>query len=280
MKIKLHIDGREYEATLPDGWEGLTRKEWRALLLLRGSVKVKREIERSAPNALIYYEREVITGIELISYTQVLAALKVLTGWPAKQAMYMTPEACAMAAQEMPWCVLKHSHAKSYMPRVGMWLGPKQMLGNLTWERYALAEEALRGWGEAAQGADEKAMRKKERSLYAVLYAPMGYWKPWIGRVNMLLAHVVRRHTLTNCLMNYSGMREAVMEVYDRVFNGPKGGQQRADQMRRLTIALSGTKFGDMRHTRTENVHNVLAYLTMMEEERIERERAAAARKK
>jgi hypothetical protein len=279
VKITLHIDGKEHTAVLPDDWESLTVKQWRAVLQIRGNVRVKREIERSAPGALIYYEREVITGIEIVHYTPVLNAIKELTGWPEKIAMYLTPDACAMAVMEMKWCVMGQGHAKTYMPRVGMWRGPKAALVDLKWEQYALAEEALRGWGEAAQGADEKAKLKKERSLYAVLYTPMGYWMPWFARLNMHLARMVRRDKLTHCLMNYAGMREYVMDIYPRVFAGGKGGTPRPDQMRRLTIALAGSKFGDMRHTRKEGLHNVLTYLSMMEEERIERERAARKKK-
>lgn len=275
MNLLIEYDTTKYQLVLPDSWEGVTRKDWRAVMLLRQAMQATYSEVKPPRGSLFIKPRIERTGAAYASYPHFVDALFTATNWPKKLVVYITPDVCSAIIDEVKWCVDAPQHWTNMLPRIGVFKGVKSQLANMTWEQYAFAEEAFQDWKAAAKAQDEVRMVKAEKKLFAVLYTPFFYWAPWIGSLNKRLSFLVKRKSMQWSMLNYIGMREWLMNTYQYAFPKQNVGaaeeeiDEPSDDMRRLTISLSGTKFGNVKQTRKANLHDVMIFLNEAAEARL-----------
>lgn len=270
MNIEIAFNESKYQLQLPDSWENVTSINWKAVMHIRQSLKPTYSEIAPKKGSMFSKPRIERTGADYTSYPLFMDALFTAAKWPKKLAAYITPNVCSAIIEEVKWCVDAPEHSTNMLPRIGMFKGVKSQLANMTWEQYGFAEETYQAWRAMTKADDVEGMLKQEKKLFAILYTPFFFWSPLIGDINSKLIWAVSRENLRWCMLNYIGMREWLMNIYSHAF--PKSSSQAAssddsdeyepsDEMRRLTLSLAGTKFGDIKGTRRANVHDVLIFI-------------------
>lgn len=266
--LLITASGQRKEFVLPDSWIETTNKQWLHLLELRAAC-ASIELPMKEWASPLQPEHELVVA----NYVEAQKALKKLI--PAMDEL-LTPEVVEACVKQLGWLAQFPDHYKSMRPHFALiFRGPKDQLSNWTWIRYAIGDELVRRYAIAYQDNDVKAQKASLNKLFAVLYAPFGYWAPWIADLYAKAAVIIPLSWKLEALANYNGLRNWLSGVYPMFFTGGDG-DGGSDTMRRLTVAMAGGPFGTVRGVKSANIHDVCIYQEMKAEEMERMEQAKA----
>lgn len=251
--------GESKEYSLPDHWIDVGEKKWLDVLSLRAacSLILKPKSEWASP---LVEEHQVLVN-------DYLMARKHLGNMVPGMRMLLTPEVVEICVNEMQFLRSLPEHYKSMRPSFG-WIfrGPKDKLKDWTWGRYVFAEEGIKFYVAAVESNDQKLQKEAMNRIFAILYAPFGFWNPWIADFYLFIAKYLPVSWKSEALVNYQGIRTWLQSVYVRSFKGGSG-EEVEDAMSRLSIAMAGEKFGTIDKVMKAKMHDVMRYQDMLAEE-------------
>lgn len=253
-EIKIEYNGVTYSGSLPECWEDLSLKGYRAVqrggdwrLLLSRLCGIPKKVFR----AMLDFEVEAVLTPLCSSDPSVS---------PPGDEKPPTP-----FFYEVPF------HGRNFVPWLGVLKGRKSKFVNLTCGELAMSDlyfQAYNSFLADDQEADPKVQRKMLLGMLSSVYRLPGVpHREWMIPVWVFLLKLVPNRKLLCAYNNYWGMRQWMSGQYPRSYSGGGGGDDHG--WRGMFLDLAGEKFGTIEKIGRIKAHDVMTHI----EKSLERQR-------
>jgi hypothetical protein len=225
---------------VPDGWQGLTHKQWVAAIELKVVL---------SENSYLTNERKVRGYVCALSGAQHKKTLRKL-GLLQLLAI----------AEAMEWLQTMPQHTTSYMRHMGLLRGPKDNMVDVVLMQLGLIQQFMK----MVRPGDTVKSRKAMIGLIAVTHRP--FFLPFnkhLCDVYVWLYRCLPNRVLVLNMYSTWGMLDSLRQRYEWVYSDDTDNDGPDHGFRALLENLAGDKFGDYYKVQRALLHDVMVHMDL-----------------